>query len=86
MILSYHAGLEPARERRKLKTLTRKSLQTLQTSKDIFDHDHPEHSRTIEGPEFWEIARRKTLEKLSLPLWATEAMSGSAVTGTRWEN
>lgn len=77
MILSYHAGLEPARERRKLTRLTRKSLQTLLTNKDIFDHDHPEHSKTIGSSELWEIARRITMEKLSLPLFATEGM---------WEN
>ena len=75
MIHSFFTGVEPAMEKRKLQRLTRQELKTLVANKDNLDHDFPEHSKTIESTDFWEIAQKKTFEKLSLPLWAIEAAS-----------
>ena len=60
VIHSFYTGVVPAMEKRKLQRLTRQELKTLVANKDNLDHDFPEHSKTIESTDFWEIAQKKT--------------------------
>ncbi len=82
MIHSFFSGVEPVMEKRKLQKLTQQELQALVVNKDHLDQDFPEHSKTIASQDFWKIAKNATLEKLSLPFWAIEAVKPTSGAST----